>query len=114
MITSCRFGVAALSDQATLSFFTEWHRSQVEEVNCLGFAAVGKAVGLSINWLDAAYCLIFPLWQVALVQLYKYHCESGERQASLKAAQGLLGKKRLEDLVKFFYNDEAGRLDKVG
>ena len=26
-----------------------------------------------IIWLDAAYRLVFPLWQVALVQLYNHH-----------------------------------------
>ena len=47
------------------------------EFNCLQSAAVGKAVGLSIDWQDAAYRLVFPLLQVALAQLFKNHHQSG-------------------------------------
>ena len=56
------------------------------EVNCLWSANVGKTAGFSINWLDPAYRMVFPLRQMALVQLYKYLHQSGELQASLKAA----------------------------
>ena len=45
--------------------------------NCLRSAAVGKAARLSIYWLDAACRLVIPLRQVALVQLNKYHHQSG-------------------------------------
>ena len=61
------------------------------EVNCQRSAAVGKMVRLSIDRLDAAHRLVFPLRGVALAQLYKYHHQSSnvvsaERQASLEAA----------------------------
>ena len=58
------------------------------EFNCLRSAALGKVVRLSIGWQDAAYRLVFPLLQVALAQLYKYHHRNGKLQASLKAALG--------------------------
>ena len=48
------------------------------EFNCLRSAAVGKAARLSIYWQDAACRLVIPLRQVALVQLYKYHHQSGK------------------------------------
>ena len=47
------------------------------EVNCLWPAAVGKAARLLIDWLDAAHRLVFTLWRVVLVQLYKNHHQSG-------------------------------------
>ena len=52
------------------------------ELNCQWYAAVGKTGGLSINWQDAAYCLVFHLWQIALSQLYKYHHQSGNVMSS--------------------------------
>ena len=47
------------------------------EFNCLRSAAVGKAARLSIYWHDAACCLVIPLRQVVLAQLYKNHHQSG-------------------------------------
>ena len=49
-------------------------------------ATVGKAARLSIYWQDAAYRLVISERQVEFAQLYKYHHQSGERQASPKAA----------------------------
>ena len=37
-------------------------------------------------WQDAACRLVIPLPQMAPAQLYKYHDQSGEQQACLKAA----------------------------
>ena len=59
------------------------------EVNCMQSTAVGKAARLSIDWQEAAYCSVISEWQVKFAQLYKYHQQSGERQASLKAALGV-------------------------
>ena len=47
------------------------------EVNCMRSAALGKAARLSIDYLDAAYRLVFPLRPVALAQFYKYHHQIG-------------------------------------
>ena len=52
------------------------------EFNCLRSATVGKAARLSIYWLDAACRLVIPLRQVALVQLNKYHHQSGNAASS--------------------------------
>ena len=53
------------------------------KVTCMRSAALGKVVRLLIDWLDAAYLLVFPLQQVALAQLKispsKRQC--GEQQA---------------------------------
>ena len=67
-----------LSAATPLWLITKRHRSQTEWWT--------KTARLSIYWQDTACRLVIPLWQVALAQLYKYHHQSGERQASLKAA----------------------------
>ena len=46
------------------------------EFNCLRNAAVGT-MGLSIYWQYTAYRLVFPLQEVVLVHLHKYHHVSG-------------------------------------
>ena len=76
VITACHFKVAALSGHIVLAFSPigigfKLNRSQLSAV-----ATVGKAARLLIDWLDAAYRLVFPLRQVALSQLYKYHHQS--------------------------------------
>ena len=58
------------------------------EFSCLRSAAVGKVARLSIYWQDTTCRLVIPERQVALAQLYKHHHQSGEWQASVKAALG--------------------------
>ena len=69
--------VSELKALSRFPFFLPTSLSCKIEFNSLRSAAVGKAVGLSIDWQDADYCLVFPLQQVALVQLYIYHHQSG-------------------------------------
>ena len=52
------------------------------EFNCLRSPAMGKAARLLIYWQDAACRLVIPERQVALVQLYKYHHQSGKAVSS--------------------------------
>ena len=61
--------------QHRFGFITVWHGFQ--EVNCLWSATLGKAAKLLIDWLDAAYRLVFPLRQVALAQLNNYYHQRG-------------------------------------
>ena len=64
--------------------------SELNWVNCMRSASVGKAAMLSIYCENAGCCLVIPLQQVVLAHLNKYYHQSGrqcgERQASLKAA----------------------------
>ena len=80
---------AALSDHAALAYPRATSLPSWKEVNCLRFAAVGKAARLLIYWQDAACRLVIPLRQVALgtvEQISSSKRQCGERQASLKAA----------------------------
>ena len=78
VIIACHFRVTALSGHATLAFPPSGIASKLNKVNCLWSAALGKEARLSINWVDAAYRLVFPLRQVVLEQLnLKYHHQSG-------------------------------------
>ena len=52
------------------------------EFNCLRSPAMGKAARLLIYWQDAACRLVIPVRQVALLQLYKYHHQSGKAVSS--------------------------------
>ena len=88
VITACCFMVTALSGHAALAYHWAASLPSWIEVNCMQSVAVGKAARLSIYWQDAAWRLVIPLWQVALVQLYKYHDQSG------KAASGKLAWKQ--------------------
>ena len=54
------------------------------EANRLRSTAVGKAARISIDRIDAAYRLVFPIRQVALAQLYKYHHQN-DNAASVTA-----------------------------
>ena len=68
MIITCCFRVTALSGHA--AYHQAASLPSGMEFNCLRSSAMGKVAGLSIYWQDAAYRLVFPVRQVALVQLY--------------------------------------------
>ena len=74
VITACHFRVTALS--GALVFSLSNSLSSWIEFNFLWSATVDKVAGLSIDRKDSAHRLVFPLQQVTLAQVYKYHHQS--------------------------------------
>ena len=81
VITICCFKVVALSGKVTLALSPSGIAPKYNRIQ-LWSGALGKTMGTLIDWQDTAYCLVFPLRQVELAQLYKYDHQSGNAGSS--------------------------------
>ena len=76
VIIPCCLKVAALSCSTALAFSPSGIASELNQIQQSVVCWFGQS-GEVIDWLaDAPYCLVFPLRQVVLAQLYKYHPQS--------------------------------------
>ena len=71
VIHTCRFRVAVFSTSHACCFGFDYRSiaSKLKSTVC-SLLLLEKAERLSIDWLDVAYRLVFPLRHVALLQLY--------------------------------------------
>ena len=75
VIIVCHFRVPALSGNAALALPPSGIAPELNRIQ-LSVICRGGQRSKVIDWLDAACRLVFPLRQVALAQLYKYHHQS--------------------------------------